>query len=74
MTDVSHAGVAADEAAIESQYNAALASKAKRLRTLINQQTQNTLTSTTKFDFATQGELVGRVALAAPSELLDGAR
>lgn len=74
MTNASHAGVAADEAAIESQYNAALARKAKRLRTLINQQTQNTLTSTTKIDSATQGELVGRVALAAPSELLDGAR
>jgi len=74
MTDASHAGVAADESAIESQYNAALASKAKRLRTLINQQTQNTLTSTTKVDVATQGELIGRVALAAPSELLHGAR
>ncbi|MGA6126525.1 MULTISPECIES: hypothetical protein [unclassified Microbacterium] len=74
MTDPRHAGVAADEAAIESQYNDALASKAKRLRTLINQQTQNTLTSTTKVDLATRGELVGRVALVAPSELLDGAR
>lgn len=74
MTDVSRAGVAADEAAIESKYNEALARKAKRLRTLINQQTQNTLTTTTKVDLATQGELVGRVALASPSELLDGAR
>lgn len=74
MTDPSHAGVAADEAAIESQYNEALASKANRLRTLINRQTQNTLTSTTKVDVATRGELVGRVALASSSELLDGAR
>lgn len=74
MTDVSHAGVAADEAAIESQYNEALASKAKRVQSLINQQTQNTFTSTTKLDLATQGELVGRVALAGPSVLLDGGR
>jgi len=74
VTDASHAGVAADEAAIERRYNEALANKAKRLQTLVNQQTQNTLTTTTKLDIASRGELIGRVALAGPSELLEGAR
>lgn len=74
MTALNRAGIAADEAARESQYSGALAASARMTRTRINAQTPNTLTTNTKVTLPRSGELYGRVALRAPSVLLDGAR
>lgn len=74
MSDADRRGTAADEAAIEKQYSQALAKAAHDVHHRVNQQTANTWTSTTKLDLPREGELVGRVALGQPSDLLDGAR
>lgn len=74
MNDADRSGIAADEAARENQYRAALAEDARAVQTRINQQTPNTLTSTTKLALPRSGDLVGRVALGAPNSTLGGAR
>lgn len=74
MNDASRARVAADEAAIEKQYNEVLANTARDVHRRVSQQIANTWTSTTKLELPRSGELVGRVALDEPSDMLDGAR
>ena len=74
MSDIKRAGVAADEAAIEKQYREALAKTATEVHARVHQQTANSWTSTTKLKLPRDGELIGRVALSGPSQVLDGAR
>lgn len=74
MSEAERARVTADEAAVEKQYNDALAASAKSLQRLTNEMTDNTWTTSTKVATPRQGELIGRVALTEPSDLLDGAR
>lgn len=74
MNDSDRTGIAADEAAREDQYSGALATSARVTAARIRAQVPNTMTDNTKINFPRSGELYGRVALRAPSELLDGAR
>ncbi|MBU1251330.1 MAG: ATP-binding domain-containing protein [Actinobacteria bacterium] len=66
--------VIADERAIEKKYRSELKRKAVAATQAISQVVRNTLLDMPKEERALSGEIIGRVALEHPEEILDGKR
>ena len=76
MSDVDHAQITADEAAVEKHYSDALATRARNFQANVVQGIRNTFTGGgAASEMPKEARLVGRVALIRPNEdFLDGER